>query len=427
MYTLGYPFKPWKEAKAIADGSAILKYLGDTAREYGIDRTIRYGHRVTRASWSSGDALWNVEATGPDGGAARFTCTFLYMCSGYYDYAQGYMPGWPGIDRYRGRLVHPQKWPEELDYSGKRIIVIGSGATAVTLVPSLAKKAAHVIMLQRSPTYIVSLPSEDRVANLLRRLLPGRLAYEIVRWKNVFMGMLFYNLARYRPDDTKKNILKLVQKQLGPGYDVTKHFSPRYKPWDQRLCLVPDADLFSAIRTGKASVVTDEIEAFTEKGLRLRSGAELEADIVVAATGLKLKLLGGMQVTVDGAVPDLGRTLSYKGIMYSDIPNLASAFGYTNASWTLKSDLTAQYVCRLLNHMDAKGYAYCTPRRRDPKITEEPLVNFTSGYFQRANDTLPKQGSKKPWKLYQNYALDMIALRFGAVEDGSMEFTLRTP
>jgi monooxygenase len=423
MHTLGYRFRPWQEAKAIADGPAILNYLQETAREYGIDRKIRFGHRVTRASWSSGQALWTVEATGPDGNSMEFVCNFLYMCSGYYDYDQGYLPGWPGMERYRGRFVHPQKWPEDLDYQGKRILVIGSGATAVTLVPALAKTAAHVTMLQRSPTYIVARPSEDPIAKWLRKYLPARLTFSIVRWKNVFLGLYFYNLARRRPEYTKKGILSLVRKELGPDYPVEKHFSPRYNPWDQRLCLVPDADLFLALRAGTASVVTDEIETFTEKGLRLKSGDELEADIIVTATGLKLKVLGGMQVSVDGAPADLSQTLSYKGMMYSDIPNLASAFGYTNASWTLKADLTAEYVCRLLNHMDAHGYDYCAPRRRDPSVVEQPLVDFTSGYFQRAIASLPKQGSKKPWKLYQNYALDMLALRFGRVDDGTMEFS----
>ncbi|MBI3551610.1 MAG: NAD(P)/FAD-dependent oxidoreductase [Elusimicrobia bacterium] len=422
MHTLGYPFRPWREKKAIAGGAAILDYLRDTAREYGIDRKIRFGHRVTRASWSSAEALWIVDATGPDGSDVRFSCRFLYMCSGYYDYDEGYMPGWPGMDRFRGRVVHPQKWPEDLDCRGKRIVVIGSGATAVTLVPALAKEAAHVTMLQRSPTYIVSIPSEDRAAELLRRLLPEGLALKVVRWKNVLLGMVYYNLARLKPAQTKKKIMELVRRELGAGYDVEKHFSPRYAPWDQRLCLVPDSDLFAAIRSGRASIVTDEIETFTEEGLRLRSGAQCPADVIVTATGLKVKMLGGMRVSVDGAVPELSRALSYKGIMYSDIPNLASAFGYTNASWTLKSDLTAEYVCRLLRHMDARGYDFCTPRRRDPSVAERPLVDFTSGYFQRANASLPKQGSRKPWRLYQNYALDMLALRFGAVEDGSLEF-----
>jgi monooxygenase len=422
MFTLGYRFRPWREAKAIAAGPSILKYVRETARECGIDRQIRFGHRVTRALWSSREAVWTVEAAGPEGREVRFVCNFLYMCSGYYDYAQGYMPGWPGMDRFRGRIVHPQQWPEDLDYAGRRIVVIGSGATAVTLVPALAETAAHVTMLQRSPTYIVSRPSEDVIANWLRKRLPARLAYAMVRWKNVLLTMYFYNLARRRPAQTKKGILRLVQQQLGPGYDVGKHFSPRYNPWDQRLCLVPDADLFSVIRSGKASIATDEIETFTERGLRLKSGEELEADIIVTATGLNLKVLGGMQVLIDGAQVDLSRTLNYKGAMYSDIPNLASAFGYTNASWTLKADLTAQYVCRLLNYMDAHGYDSCTPRKRDPAIVEEPFVNFTSGYFQRASAILPKQGSRRPWRLYQNYILDILMLRLGGVDDGAMEF-----
>jgi monooxygenase len=422
MFTLGYRFRPWLEAKAIADGPAILNYLRQTAHENGIDRKIRFGHRVVRASWSSKDATWTVEATRTDGQAVEFACKFLYMCSGYYDYSEGYMPGWPEMERYRGSIIHPQKWPEDLEYGGQRVVVIGSGATAVTLVPAMARTAAHVTMLQRSPTYIVARPSEDVIANWLRKRLPARLAYAIVRWKNVLVGIYFYGLARRKPDYTKKGILDLVQKELGPDYDVEKHFSPRYNPWDQRLCLVPDSDLFAAIRSGKASIATDEIEAFTETGLRLRSGAEIEADIIVTATGLKLKLLGGMRVLIDGAPADLSRTLTYKGMMYSDIPNLASAFGYTNASWTLKADLTAEYVCRLLNYMNAGGYDFCTPRRRDPDLAEEPMVNFTSGYFLRSIASLPKQGSKKPWKLYQNYALDMLALRFGKVEDGTMEF-----
>ena len=423
MFTLGYQFKPWREAKAIADGPSILKYIRETARENRIEEKIRYGHRVTRASWSSQQAKWTVEVKFASGETARFSTKFLYMCSGYYDYAEGYMPGWPGMDRYTGRVVHPQHWPDDLDCGGKRVVVIGSGATAVTLIPALAESAKHVTMLQRSPTYIVARPSEDVIANWLRRKVSARLAYGLVRWKNVFLQMYFYNLARRKPGKTKKGILHLAQKALGAEYDVQKHFSPRYNPWDQRLCLIPDADLFLAIRAGKASVVTDEIANFTEKGLCLTSGNELEADVIVTATGLKLKLLGGMQVLVDGVEATPARAMTYKGMMYSDIPNLASAFGYTNASWTLKADLTAEYVCRLLNHMAARGYDYCTPRRRDPSITEEPAINFTSGYIQRAFDVLPKQGSKKPWRLHQNYALDLLDLRFARVDDGTMEFT----
>ncbi|HKV06008.1 MAG TPA: NAD(P)/FAD-dependent oxidoreductase [Candidatus Acidoferrales bacterium] len=423
MYTLGYHFRPWREAKAIADGPSILSYIRETARDYGVDRSIRYGHQVKRASWSSREALWTVEAAGPEGKPVRLTTNFLYMCSGYYDYEEGYMPGWPGMESYSGRFVHPQQWPENLDFQGKEIVVIGSGATAVTLVPALAEKAGHVTMLQRSPTYVVARPAEDAIANWLRRILPARVAYGLVRWKNVLLGMYFYNLTRRKPAEAKKMILELTQKELGPAYDVAKHFTPRYNPWDQRLCLVPDADLFSAIRTGKASVVTDEIASFTETGVKLKSGDELKADIVVTATGLKLKLLGGMQVLVDGALMNPSRAMTYKGMMYSDIPNLASTFGYTNASWTLKADLTAGYVCRLLNHMYAHGYDYCTPRRRDPSIAEEPAINFSSGYILRGSNVLPKQGSKRPWRLHQNYALDMLDLKFARIDDGTMEFT----
>ena len=423
MYTLGYCFRPWRQPKAIVDGPSILQYIRETARELGIDRKIRYGHQVARASWSSAQGQWTVEATLTEGQTACFTANFLFMCSGYYDYDEGYMPGWSGMDRYRGHIVHPQHWPDDLRYDGKKIVVIGSGATAVTLVPALAEQAAHVTMLQRSPTYIVARPSKDVIANSLRRWLGARIAYGFARWKNVLLGMYFYNVARRKPEATKKQILHLAQKELGPGYDAAQHFSPRYNPWDQRLCLVPDADLFSAIRLGKVSIVTDEIETFTEKGLRLKSGAELEADIIVTATGLKLKLLGGMDVLVDGVRAHPAQAMTYKGMMYSDIPNLVSTFGYINASWTLRADLIAEYACRLLNYMDARGYAFCTPRRRDPSIVEQPAIAFTSGYFQRGKDAIPKQGSRRPWKLHQNYALDMLELRFAKINDGVLEFT----
>ena len=425
MHTMGYRFRPWRESKSIADGQSILRYIRETAQEYGIDRKIRFNHRVARASWSSPDAQWTVETTDPDGPAARLSCNFLYMCSGYYEYGAGYMPGWPGMERFTGKIVHPQQWPEDLRYEGKRVIVIGSGATAVTLVPAMAETAAHVTMLQRSPTYIVTRPSQDAIANWLHRTLPTRLAYGLGRWKNILLQMYFYNLARHKPDATRKTILKFAQMQLGPDFDVGKHFSPRYKPWDQRLCLVPDGDLFASIRSGKASVVTDEIETFTENGIRLRSGNELAADVIVTATGLKMRLMGGVAVTVDGVPVNFARTMTYKGMMSSDVPNLAMALGYTNASWTLKCDLTSDYVCRLLNFMHEHGYAYCTPRKRDPSVSEEPALTFTSGYVQRALASLPKQGSKKPWRLNQNYALDLMALRFGTVDDGTMEFTAR--
>lgn len=422
MYTLGYRFRPWRDAKAIADGPAILNYIRETAAEFGVDKTIRYGHRVRRASWSSDDACWTVEAeAGPEQTAVSFTCNFLYLCTGYYDYEGGYTPEWPGVEGFGGLVVHPQKWPEDLDYTGKRVVVIGSGATAVTLVPAMAERAAHVTMLQRSPTYVVARPAEDGIANWLRRRLPAGAAYALTRWKNVLVGMFFYALARRRPETFKRLVAKGVKNQLGGQYDL-KHFTPRYDPWDQRLCLVPDSDLFRTIREGKASVVTDHIETFTETGLRLKSGEHLDADIVVTATGLVLRLMSGMQLLVDGAPLDMPQKLVYKGMMYSDVPNLAFAIGYTNASWTLKCDLTAEYVCRLLKHMDRHGYALCAPRLNDPEVREEPVIDFNSGYVQRALDTLPKQGSKTPWRLHQNYVKDLTMMRFGNLEDGVMEF-----
>ena len=427
MYTLGYAFRPWREAKAIAEGPAILNYVRETAAEHGIDQHIRFRHRVRRASWSSAEARWTVEAERTDTGeTVRLTCGFLLMCSGYYSYAEGYAPELPGIDRFKGRIVHPQFWPEDLDFAGKRVVVIGSGATAVTIVPAMADKAAHVTMLQRSPTYIVARPSEDKIANWLRERLPAKLAYRLARLKNVALTMYFYRLARRKPEQTKQGILALARQALGPEYDVATHFTPSYKPWDQRLCLVPDADLFNAIRGGQASVATGHIETFTETGIRLRSGEEVEADIIVTATGLKLNLVGDVEFSVNGRRADLSKTLSYKGMMFSDVPNLASVFGYINASWTLRADLTCEYVCRLLNHMRRRGYAAAAPRR-DASVEEAPFLDFSSGYVQRALAMLPKQGSKKPWKLYQNYAKDMVALRFGRVSDGVMEFTRREP
>ncbi len=427
MYTLGYAFRPWREAKAIADGPSILNYVRDTARDHGIDRHIRFNHRVRRAAWSSAAARWTVEAeVGPERTPATFTCRFLFMCSGYYDYAEGHRPEWPDEAAFAGRIVHPQFWPTDLDYAGKRVVVIGSGATAVTLVPEMAKTAAHVTMLQRSPTYVVSRPAEDGIANWLRARLPAMLAYRLVRWKNVLFGMFFFNLARKRPDKTKARLIAMVREQLGPDYDVGTHFTPRYNPWDQRLCLVPDADLFDSIKAGAASVVTDQIDRFVAEGIKLKSGATLPADVIVTATGLKLQLLSGVDFSVDGVPVNMSKTMSYKGMMYSDVPNLASSFGYTNASWTLKADLTCEYVCRLLNHMKATGTQIATPHR-DPDVEEEPFLDFSSGYVQRAADVLPRQGKTKPWKLYQNYALDLVTLRYGRVDDGTMTFTNPVP
>jgi monooxygenase len=413
MYTLGFPFRPWRGERSIVDGSSIREYVEDTAREFGIDRHIRFGHRVTKASWSSADARWSVEVDA-EGETKRFSCAFLFLCSGYYDYERGYRPEWDGEADFAGRIVHPQFWPEDLDYRGKRVVVIGSGATAVTLVPAMAEDAAQVTMLQRSPSYIVSRPSRDPLAR--------RLGARLTRWKNVLLGIFFFDRARKKPGKVKEAILKLAREALPPGYDVERHLSPTYNPWDQRLCLVPDADLFEAIRAGKVEIVTDVIERFTPGGIRLASGEELTADIVVAATGLVVKLLGGMELIVDGAPVNPAERLSYKGMMLSDVPNLAVSFGYTNASWTLKCDLTSRYVCRLLHHMDRHGYAVCMPRLPEGEVERQPMLDFSSGYVKRAEAALPKQGPKPPWKVHQNYLKDLAAMRFQPVTDEAMEF-----
>lgn len=424
MYTLGYAFRPWTEEKSIADGATILKYIADTARDHDIDRHIRYAHRVKRATWSSSDTRWTLDIEkGPQREPARITCNFFYVCSGYYNYEQGYTPDFPGTERFAGRIVHPQKWTADIDYAGKRVVVIGSGATAITLVPSMTDKAAHVTMLQRSPTYVVSRPAEDKLAGWLNRHLPSGLAYGITRWKNVLLGMVFFRLSKRQPERVRKMIIEGVKKAVGPDCDVEKHFTPSYKPWDQRLCLVPNADLFKAIRKGKASVVTDHIETFTEKGIRLRSGQELEADVIVTATGLDLLALGGIDIVVDGKAVVMSKTMSYKGMMLADVPNLAYVIGYTNASWTLKADLTGEYLCRLLNSMAKQGFRQCTPRLTDTSVTEESWIDFSSGYIQRSLDKFPTQGNKKPWRLHQNYALDLVTLRYGPVNDGTMVFS----
>ena len=424
MFTLGYSFKPWTGEKAIADGDTILSYLNETASEYRIDETIRFGHRVKRASWSSESAAWTIEAEhGPDGQIIRFTCGFLFACSGYYNYHEGYTPEFPGSLTFSGSIVHPQKWPVGMPIAGKHIVVIGSGATAVTLVPEMAKSAASVTMLQRSPTYVVSAPYRDAIAIFLRRHLSKKLSFRLVRWKNILFTIYFYWLCKNHPERAKKWILKRARHALGETYDIAKHFTPRYNPWDQRMCLVPDGDLFAAINSGKAAVVTDEIDTFTASGIRLRSGTELKADIIVTATGLNLIVLGGIQFSVDGKAVDFSKTLLYKGSMYDGVPNLASVFGYTNASWTLKCELTCNFVCRLLNHMDKKGYRVCAPRNGDASMPEARWLNLSSGYIQRSIDKLPKQGSKSPWKLHDNYVLDTMSLSTGSLDDGVMKFS----
>jgi monooxygenase len=424
MFTLGYSFKPWTHEKSIAEGSTILNYIRQTASDNGIDRHIRYHHRVRHASWSSKDARWTVEVErGETNDVVSLTCNFLFLCSGYYKYEEGYTPEFKGVDSFKGQIVHPQKWTQDIDYANKRVVVIGSGATAVTLVPEMAKTARHVTMLQRSPTYVVARPGSDDFAIRLRKRFGARFAYHAIRWRNVLFGMYFYQLCRRKPDRAKQLLLGGVRLALGKDYDVTTHFTPRYNPWQQRLCLVPDGDLFRSIREGRSSVVTNQIDTFTEKGIRLQDGSELEADMIVTATGLNLQVMGGMSLAVDGKAIEPSKLMSYKGMMYSDIPNLATATGYTNASWTLKCDLTCEYVCRLINHMDRHGYRTCVPRQTDPSVTEVPWLDFTSGYVQRSVAKFPKQGSKRPWKLYQNYALDIVSLRFGKIDDGIMQYS----
>lgn len=424
MYTLGYAFKPWLAAKSIADGPAILSYIRETATEHGLDAHIRYQHRVVSAEWSSVDALWTVNIEqGPDATPLQLRCQFLLMCSGYYRYDQGYLPAFEGMADFQGQIVHPQHWTPDVQWADKRVLLIGSGATAVTLLPELAQTAAHVTLLQRSPTYMVSRPDSDALAVWLNRKLPAKTAYALTRWKNVLFSMFYYRLAKRKPELFAKGLLREVERQLPSGFDVAKHFTPSYKPWDQRLCLVPNGDLFKALRSGKASVVTDQIERFTPQGVRLKSGQELAADVIVTATGLDLQALGGMQLMVDGKRVLPQDSLGYKGMMLSSVPNLANVFGYTNASWTLKSDLTSQYVCRLLNHMAKTGVRQCTPTLTDASVKPERWVDFSSGYIQRSLDRFPQQGSKAPWRLHQNYVLDLLSLKFGRLDDGAMVFS----
>jgi len=421
MFTLGYSFKPWRGPKSITDGQSILDYIKETARENGVEDKVRFGHKVVSAEWSSAESRWTVRAE-RDGEPVELTCDWLYGCTGYYRYDEGFTPNFEGTERFEGQIVHPQHWPEDLDYSGKRVVVIGSGATAVTLVPSMAERAAHVTMLQRSPTYVISRPAADPVARVLRRLLPEKLSYAATRWKNVFLMLASYKASRRWPQVVKRLIRRDLERQLPADYDFDTHFKPRYNPWDERLCVVPDADLFKAIRAGKAEVVTDHVETFTEKGIRLQSGRELEADIVVTATGLNLLVLGGMQILIDGKEKQISDTVGYKGMMFSDVPNLALALGYTNASFTLKTDLVADYICRLLKHMDAHGYRVATPRAPHPSVETEPFIDLKSGYVLRSIDQLPKQAATRPWRLHQNYAQDIRLLRKGPIDD-EIEFS----
>ena len=426
MHTLGYAFRPWTGEKSIAGGAEILRYLQDTAREEGVAPLIRYGHRVREASWSSREARWTVAIDrAGDAGELQLRCRFLLLCTGYYDYDAGYTPEFTGREAFAGRIVHPQHWPEDFDAGGKQVVVIGSGATAVTLVPALAAQAAHVTLLQRSPTYMAVRPSVDASANWLRRRLGARLAHGLNRWRSLLFGMYVYRTCMRRPQRARAFLIGMVRQQLAPGYDVAKHFAPRYKPWEQRLCLVPDGDLFKGIREGRVSMVTDEVDHFTRNGIDLRSGTHLSADIVVTATGLTLKPLGALKLAVDGRAIEPSSLVYYKGVMFGGVPNLATVIGYVNASWTLKSDLASIFVCRLLQHMRREGYAQCTPRvdERANATTRPSWVALSSGYLQRAQAQLPRQGQARPWQLNQNYLADWVQLRWARLADGVMQFS----
>jgi len=415
IFTLGFPFRPWRSDLSIVDGPSIRSYIEDTARESGICDSIRFGNQVQTAAWNSADRRWSVEVAAGTA-TQQLTCDFLYLCTGYYDYAAGYRPTWPGESDYTGTIVHPQFWPDDLDYTGKRVAVIGSGATAVTLIPSMADKAAHVTMVQRSPTYIVSRPARDRIAAALQKALPAKAAHWLTRWKNVLMTIYVYGRAKRQPKKVADWIVDQARQQLPADYPVTRNFSPSYNPWDQRLCLVPDGDLFTAIRSGNVSIATGTIDRFTLTGIRLTSGEEIPADIIVTATGLNLKLAGGVSLAVDGNPVSLSDRTLYKGMMLSGVPNLAISVGYINASWTLRSDITARAICRLLNHMDRRGANVATPRD-DPGPERRPLLELSSGYLSRAEGILPLQGARHPWRVRQNYVRDLAAMRFSRVEE----------
>ncbi len=423
MYTLGYSFKPWKGEKVLANGQEIREYVTEAAKDFQVTKDIQFGIKVTGAQWDSEAAQWTVQAVVEQTGETKvFTSRFLLGCTGYYNYDKGYLPEFKGIEQFKGKVVHPQHWPENLDYTGKKVVVIGSGATAITLVPAMADKAAHVTMLQRSPTYIASIPSVDPVSVMLKKFMPNSWVYSIGRARNIALQRLIFKLSKERPNAIKRLLLGATKARMGKNFDM-KHFTPSYNPWDQRLCVVPDGDLFKALKKGEASIVTEHIDTFEAKGIRLKNGELLEADIVITATGLDLQILGGVGVEVDGRPIEIGDVLSYKGVMMSNIPNFAMVFGYTNASWTLKADLASEFVCRVINHMDQKGYATVVPDATGVSADGAPMFDLDAGYMKRAADRLPKQGPKAPWTIDNNYLADRPRLRKGEIEDGVLKFT----
>ena len=428
MFSFGYAFRPWNDTKVLADGPAIRQYVIDTAKEYGVDQKIRFGLKIVSADFSSASALWTVTAIDEASGASRtFTSRVLISCTGYYNYDKGFLPDFPGADSFKGQRIHPQHWPEGLDYRGKKVVVIGSGATAVTLVPAMAKDAAHVTMLQRSPSYIFSVPGDDKISGLLNRFLPSKWVHQLARTRNIKLQRVMYKAAKRYPGRIRKLLLGAVKQQLGDAVDM-KHFTPSYKPWDERLCAVPNGDLFKTLKSGKASVVTDHIECFNEGGILLKSGQQLDADIIVTATGLNIQIFGGVQVTVDGEVRDSGSLMTYKGALLQDVPNLGWIMGYTNASWTLKADLIARYLCRLINHMDKRGQTIFLARAPDGEMQDDSILgSLGSGYIQRAQGTLPRQGSQLPWRVLHAYELDKPMLLEAPIEDAYLQLSAAAP
>ena len=424
MNTMGFRFKPWMGVKSIADGPSILSYLHETVKENDLNKKIHFNQWVNEASWSSRDSQWTVQVENKKTQELQdFTCDFLFLCGGYYNYEEGYTPHFAGRENFLGQIIHPQKWPKNLDYKNKKVVVIGSGATAVTIIPTMAEEAAHVTMLQRSPTYFLSAPDEDPVGNFLRKFISSKLTYKLVRWKNIRFQWWFFQKCRKFPKKVKEFLIKQVREELGPNYDIETHFTPKYNPWEQRMCLVPNGDFFNAINAGKASVITDHIDRFTKKGIKLKSGGEIEADLIVTATGLNLEVCNGIKLEVDNNEVDISKTMTYKGMMFSDVPNLVATFGYTNASWTLRADLTSEYVCRLLNFMDKKGYANCCPRTAEHVEPEGDWLDFTSGYVKRSMHKFPKQGSRDPWRNTQNFPKDVLAIRWGNIDNKELKFT----
>ena len=421
MHTLGFRFKPWIHKKAIADGPSILKYLNETVDDYNLREKITFNQKVIASNWVSDSSIWELTVD-DNGQEISMSCNFLFLCGGYYSYDKPYMPDFPGMDEFNGRVIHPQFWDESLDYSNKKVVVIGSGATAVTLVPAIAESAKQTTMLQRSPSYVISAPAEDSWNNALNKIFPVKFTYFVIRWKNILRTIIGFYLSRKYPERIKERLINLVREELGQDFDVEKHFTPSYKPWDQRMCLVPDGDLFSAIKDNRANVVTDTIDTFTPTGILLNSGNEIEADIIISATGIELNALNDINVSVDGVKVEANRKLSYKGMMLSGVPNLAISFGYVNSSWTLRADLTCEYVCRLINTMDKEGCAACSPEEDLNALVEDDYIDFTSGYVQRALDRLPKQGKKSPWRNYQNYLLDIFYVRLFSIKDSTLRF-----